>query len=328
MSVTKIVFTGGPCAGKTIIINMIKEYLKEKGYRVICVPETATELINSELKDISIVFQTNILKLQYFKEKLFESNTINDSKTIILYDRGILDNKAYLNSYKEFDYIMKYIPLSEINALDKYDLVLDLLSLATCNEEAYRIHMNSNPARSETLNQARIKDRKTSNAWVGHRNMRLFRSNMSLDEEFNIIKETIDSFLNNENNKNVACENINKTLEEMEEQFDDNNSRLIDVEKIYLKPINNCYYELEKRIYKNSTSYILNIYDNNKYISKKITYQEYIELMLKFEKEEIINYKSLNYVRNSKLYEIKFYNNKTTINYIKEDCKCKKKVLI
>ena len=47
MSVKRIVFTGGPCAGKTTLIEKTEEYLKEKGYKVIVVQETATQLLKS-----------------------------------------------------------------------------------------------------------------------------------------------------------------------------------------------------------------------------------------------------------------------------------------
>ena len=41
----KIVITGGPCAGKTTAMTWIQKEFEKKGYRVLFVPETATELI-------------------------------------------------------------------------------------------------------------------------------------------------------------------------------------------------------------------------------------------------------------------------------------------
>jgi hypothetical protein len=40
--VIKIVFTGGPCAGKTTSMAFCTELLKERGFRVYIVPEAAT----------------------------------------------------------------------------------------------------------------------------------------------------------------------------------------------------------------------------------------------------------------------------------------------
>ena len=43
--ITKIVLTGGPCAGKTTALSWIQNNLPKYGYTVLYVPETATELI-------------------------------------------------------------------------------------------------------------------------------------------------------------------------------------------------------------------------------------------------------------------------------------------
>ena len=45
--ITKIVLTGGPAAGKTTLVSrVLKEFKQEDGWRVITIPETATELIS------------------------------------------------------------------------------------------------------------------------------------------------------------------------------------------------------------------------------------------------------------------------------------------
>ena len=45
MQITKIVITGGPCAGKSTAMSWIQNAFTELGYAVLFVPETATELI-------------------------------------------------------------------------------------------------------------------------------------------------------------------------------------------------------------------------------------------------------------------------------------------
>ena len=47
--ITKIVLTGGPCAGKTTAMNWIQNFFTKQGYKVLFVPETATELITGGL---------------------------------------------------------------------------------------------------------------------------------------------------------------------------------------------------------------------------------------------------------------------------------------
>lgn len=52
--IAKIVLTGGPCAGKTTALNWINNFYTKKGYGVIFVPETATELITSGISPTTV----------------------------------------------------------------------------------------------------------------------------------------------------------------------------------------------------------------------------------------------------------------------------------
>ena len=47
VKISKIVLTGGPCAGKTTALTWINNYFSQRGYTVLTVPETATELITN-----------------------------------------------------------------------------------------------------------------------------------------------------------------------------------------------------------------------------------------------------------------------------------------
>ena len=71
----KIVITGGPCAGKTTAIEFIKKALTEKGYLVLCIPETATELICGGITPWgmkTLDYQLCQMKLQLYKEAVYE----------------------------------------------------------------------------------------------------------------------------------------------------------------------------------------------------------------------------------------------------------------
>lgn len=75
MEVTKIVITGGPCAGKSTGFSRIQEEFTTMGYRVLFVPETATELITGGIAPLTCKnsdgFQKYLMKLQLEKEKVF-----------------------------------------------------------------------------------------------------------------------------------------------------------------------------------------------------------------------------------------------------------------
>ena len=45
--VHRVVFTGGPCAGKTTSMNKIKNFFENIGWKVLIVPETAYTLLSS-----------------------------------------------------------------------------------------------------------------------------------------------------------------------------------------------------------------------------------------------------------------------------------------
>lgn len=102
----RVVLTGGPASGKTTLISRIlKEFKQDDGWRVITIPETATELISgfginpfgvcmSMLK-----FQDFVIADQIHKEKLAleAAEVVPEEKVLIVYDRALLDNKAYIS---------------------------------------------------------------------------------------------------------------------------------------------------------------------------------------------------------------------------------------
>lgn len=76
MKISKIVITGGPCAGKTTAMNWIQNAFTNRGYMVLFVPETATELISGGVAlwtcSSNGEYQKCQLRLQNEKEKIFE----------------------------------------------------------------------------------------------------------------------------------------------------------------------------------------------------------------------------------------------------------------
>ena len=74
-SITKIVLTGGPCAGKSTAMSWIQNAFTERGYKVLFVPETATELITGGVAPwtcgSNLDYQCCQMRLQIEKEKIF-----------------------------------------------------------------------------------------------------------------------------------------------------------------------------------------------------------------------------------------------------------------
>ena len=67
-NIYKIAITGGPCSGKSTAQSWIQKEFTQKGYMVLFVPETATELILGGVTpwtiDTTVNFQKYIMQLQ------------------------------------------------------------------------------------------------------------------------------------------------------------------------------------------------------------------------------------------------------------------------
>ena len=100
--ITKIVITGGPCAGKTTAMSWIQNSFTRRGYVVLFVPETATELISGGVAPwtcgTNFDYQVCQCALQMEKERIFKkaARTMPQEKILIVCDRGMFDNKAYM----------------------------------------------------------------------------------------------------------------------------------------------------------------------------------------------------------------------------------------
>ena len=100
--IQKIVITGGPCAGKSTAMSWIRNAFTQRGYTVLIIPETATELITGGVAPWACgsneEYQVCQVDLQLTKERLFvqAAESMAAEKILIVCDRGILDNKAYM----------------------------------------------------------------------------------------------------------------------------------------------------------------------------------------------------------------------------------------
>ena len=199
VSVTKIVITGGPCAGKTTAMSRIHDIFTQKGYSVIFVPETATELITGGVApwtlETNVDFQICQVKLQLEKEEIFDRAAHlmrGADKVLIVCDRGVMDNKAYMND-EEFAHVLDALGLDAVKLRDSYDAVFHLVTVAKGHEEFYTL--DNNTARTETVEEAVAMDDKLLNSWVGHPHFRVVDNSTSFDQKMDRLIAEISSFL-------------------------------------------------------------------------------------------------------------------------------------
>ena len=196
--ITKIVITGGPCAGKTTAMSWIQNAFSEKGYAVLFVPETATELISGGVAPWTcgdnLSYQKCQMQLQLGKETVFEqaARTMKADKVLIVCDRGALDNKAYMTGL-EFSQVLEAMHTNEVELRDGYDAVFHLVTAAKGAVEFYTTA--NNQARTETPEQAAALDDRLISAWTGHPHLRVIDNATDFEAKMKRLIAEISAFL-------------------------------------------------------------------------------------------------------------------------------------
>lgn len=198
MQLHKIVITGGPCGGKSSAQKYVKAYFEERGYTVLFVPETATELITGGVAPWTcgknVDHQKCQMKLQLTKEAVFEyaASTMPKDKILIVCDRGAIDNCAYMND-EEFEETLHYINKNAVELRDGYDAVFHLVTAADGAEAYYTTENNA--ARTETVEEAIALDRRLIAAWCGHPHLRVIDNSTDFKGKMERLLAEIASFL-------------------------------------------------------------------------------------------------------------------------------------
>lgn len=187
-NVTRIVLTGGPAAGKTTLISRIlKEFKPEEGWRVITIPETATDLISGfGIRPFGNCvtmeqFQYYVIADQLHKEQLAlkGAQEVPEENILIIYDRAVLDDKAYISD-EQFELTLAHFGKTEQELIAGYDAVLHLVTCAKGAEYAYNF---GNAARYESVEEAREMDDRTLRAWSSHPNVHIIDNSSDFEDK-------------------------------------------------------------------------------------------------------------------------------------------------
>lgn len=187
-NITRIVLTGGPAAGKTTLVSRIlQEFKQEDGWKVITIPETATDLISGFHiapfgNCVSMLdFQYFVIEDQLHKEKLAlkAARMVPEENVLIIYDRAVFDDKAYIND-EEFRTVLSSFGKTEEEILAGYDAVIHLVTCAKGAEFAYNY---GNAARYEDVETAREKDDLALRAWSAHPNVSIIDNSDNFEEK-------------------------------------------------------------------------------------------------------------------------------------------------
>lgn len=172
--IIKIALTGGPCAGKTEALKFLKNELEKLDVKAFTLEETATSLMNDGITPKSVgsyEFHSRLFEEQYNKENEMYKNALKSDAeiSVIICDRGLLDNRAYVTQ-EEFDRYSGRFGLNENKIRCMYDGVFHLVTAADGAEEYYN---TENTVRTETIEQARELDEKILALWTGSPHLRI-----------------------------------------------------------------------------------------------------------------------------------------------------------
>lgn len=308
--VKRIVLTGGPGSGKTSVLEKINQVYSSEGYKVIIVPETATELMNNGItfKDESVSlldFQELVMRLQLAKEAVVDRaiELASTDKIIVVYDRGTIDNTAYINK-DEFEEILARLNnvKSFADLMNKYDLVINLVG----REDFYTT--DNNKARSESASEALKLGDATLKCWLGHKKVKIVLPKDTMDEKTSEVLNTINELLKEKQVKRQEKYSVDLSKSNLD--LIRNIGKSMQIEQTYLCSDANVEKRVRKVSFNGCISYILSVFkvmdDGSKVIvSEKQIDKKIYDSLLEFKDDA---YESIRKVRYYFSYKGEYFN--------------------
>lgn len=175
-----IVLTGGPCSGKSSMMALLRDRLARRGIQVITVPEYATHFFSNSdgfqpewvATEKENDLQNVLLRYQMMQEDLFRDYAeLNSKTTVLLLDRGCLDQKVFVSSDDIFQSAMDRNGVDEQQLLARYDMVIHLATCALVGSYEWGPGSN-NPGRYHCPEEAARLDGVFCDVYKGHRQFR------------------------------------------------------------------------------------------------------------------------------------------------------------
>ena len=191
--ITKIVLTGGPCAGKTTTNDRVEEFFTKLGYAVFTLPEAPTLFIKAGAdfltQDRNLYFEIHKSMLRFLlqmEDSFHEIAEATGKPALIVNDRGAMDISAYMDP-ADWQRLLRETDHTEEELMGRYKAVFHLCTSAKGAPNSYTLSNNS-ARMEETLAEAIQVDDNLIQAWKKHSNLQLIKS-----EEF--VKDKIDNVL-------------------------------------------------------------------------------------------------------------------------------------
>lgn len=298
--IKRIVLTGGPSSGKTTTIKRVVEHFENIGYKVIVIPETATELILGGLRPfgnqaLNIVdFQELVLRLQLAKEEVFNlgAKYLDNQKTLIIYDRGLIDNRSYVTAaeFQEVCQRLQSHPSYE-EMQNRYDAVIYLET----SDKFYQTENNA--ARSEDVSTAITQSKKTLSAWLTHHNLKIILPENNFSDKIDKVIAFISEQLatpNYQKQGKYLIDLQNPLINGLKKE------RCLEITQTYLTSPQNIEKRLRQITTEGHTSYYFSIFQisptGKRLISEKVISHSLYEELLAFQDPKTKPIKKQRYV--------------------------------
>lgn len=203
-NITRIVLTGGPCAGKTTALVKVIEHFSSLGFKVFTIPEVPTMFTQAGMdylttnREFFYEGEKATLEVQLaLEDKFLRMAEACSQPCIIVCDRGTMDISAYMTKDMWED-ITRAVGTSTAELRGRYDAVLHLVSAADGAEQFYTTSNNASrnePADEKGLQVARMLDKKVIGAWTGHSHLRVINNHDDFDAKIKRVLKEISNVL-------------------------------------------------------------------------------------------------------------------------------------
>lgn len=316
METKKIVLTGGPGAGKSTIIEYLEKYLNQNNIPNHVISETVSDL-NREIgiKPSSTNSRT-FQNMVYYLQKVKEEGAINGFKhrnedKLIICDRGLVDNRAYLTD-DTFNELLNQYNDNFLDISNQYDYVIALSSAANL-DNGYTLE--NNPARYESKEEAIEKNKRTIESWILTRNLKIIPAQENFENKkistLNYFRRILNDYMIKEHFRYIPNNSEIVELKKEREIFEINiNQKYLSYKgsslKKYIEDIeydnNHVYYFVKK---------LINGYEEEIICDKRITEKEYDYYLQNEHFEYEVNIKEERFIKDNYLYklqDLKYFN--------------------
>uniref|UniRef100_A0A914LH15 NadR/Ttd14 AAA domain-containing protein n=2 Tax=Meloidogyne TaxID=189290 RepID=A0A914LH15_MELIC len=263
----KLVLTGGPCGGKTTGQERLATFFEGLGWKVFTVPEAASILLRGRTRfqeftpEQAYQFQKDLLLTILQLEQVYfnQAKMIKGQNVLIICDRGALDPSAYMEKVM-WTKLLKEIGKDVFDLRDnRYNQIVHVVTAADGAEQYYTCL--NNKARTESMEEAILVDRKTREAWIGHQCLSIVDNsdcqnfNDKIMKLIRVVSERIgisfDRLAKHSKKRKWLISKIDET------KFLANNYEEFDVVHVYLQSISNNQVRIRSRCQNNRTTYSL-----------------------------------------------------------------------